>query len=79
MSSGMHMPVVLMTGAMRGVGLAIAAKFSQEGAKIAILVKDDQSEDCQKIKNDLSSLGSEVALIKADIRSEEDVALVILL
>ena len=73
MGSGMHMPVILMTGAMRGVGLAIAAKFSQEGAKIAILVKDDQSEECQKIKDDLISLGSEVTLIKADIRLESEV------
>tara|TARA_A100001015_G_C15039880_1_gene738934 strand:+ start:301 stop:1101 length:801 start_codon:yes stop_codon:yes gene_type:complete len=73
MSSGMQTPVVLMTGGMRGIGLAIAAKFSQEGAKIAILVKDDESEECQKIKNDLAGLGSSVSLIKADIRKESDI------
>lgn len=62
-----------MTGAMRGIGLAIAAKFSQEGAKIAILVKDDQGEECQKIQDELQQLGGEIVLVKADIRSEDEI------
>lgn len=64
---------VLMTGAMRGIGLAIAAKFSQEGAQIAILVKDDQSPETLKIKEELTQLGGEITLIKADIRSEDEI------
>lgn len=64
---------VLMTGAMRGIGLAIAAKFSQEGSDIAILVKDDQNEENIKIRNELSRLGGSVTLIKADIRLESDI------
>ncbi len=66
-------PTVLMTGAMRGIGLAIAAKFSQEGAKLAILVKDVASEESQKIQDELTQLGGEVSLIKTDIRSEEEI------
>lgn len=73
MSTDINRPAILMTGAMRGIGLAIAAKFAQESARIAILVKDDQGEDSHKIKEELTQLGGEVALIKADIRNESDV------
>ena len=66
-------PAVLMTGAMRGIGLAIAAKFSQEGAKIAILVKDTDSEESLKIQEELTQLGGEIHLLKTDIRSESDI------
>lgn len=59
---------------MRGIGLAIAAKFSQEGAELALLVKDHQSEDAKKIQTELTQLGGKVCLIKADIRVESDIA-----
>lgn len=64
---------VLMTGAMKGIGLAIAAKFAQEGSKIAILVKDDQSEDSIKIRDELNRLGGEISLVKTDIREEKEI------
>lgn len=64
---------VLMTGAMRGIGLAIAAKFSQEGSNIAILVKDDESEENIKIRDELNQLGGKITLIKADIRTESEI------
>ena len=73
MSMGMDRSMVVMTGAMRGIGLAIAAKFSQEGSVLAILVKDDQSEEALHVKEDLVGLGGEIELVKCDIRSEEDI------
>ena len=73
MNANIGRPSVLMTGAMRGIGLAIAAKFAQEGARIAILIKDDQSDESQKIQEELSQLGGEALLVKADIRSEDDI------
>ncbi|MCP8352566.1 SDR family NAD(P)-dependent oxidoreductase [Candidatus Synchoanobacter obligatus] len=75
MNADMYQPAVLMTGAMRGIGLAIAAKFAQEGARLAMIVRDDKGEDCQKIQSELSQLGGEVHLIKADIRSKDDIEL----
>ncbi|MDC3180980.1 SDR family NAD(P)-dependent oxidoreductase [Gammaproteobacteria bacterium] len=73
MSTGMERPVVLMTGAVRGVGLAVAAKFSQEGYTVSIFVKDPQSEDSTKIASDLNALGGQVELFACDIRSEEQI------
>lgn len=73
MSTHVEKMSVLMTGAMRGIGLAIAAKFSQEGSRIAILVKDDQCDESLKVKEELTQLGGEIVLIKADIREEADI------
>lgn len=73
MSAQLGKLAVLMTGAMRGIGLAIAAKFAQEGSQVAILVKDNESPENIKIQEELSQLGGRVSLIKADIRLEQDI------
>jgi citronellol/citronellal dehydrogenase len=73
MGTGIDRSVILMTGAIRGVGLAIAAKFSQEGCIVSILVKDPQSADSKQIAEDLTGLGGDVDLVACDIRSEDDI------
>jgi 3-oxoacyl-[acyl-carrier protein] reductase len=45
----------IVTGAGRGIGVAIARKFLQEGAKV--LICDINEKDLEKAKNELQSIG----------------------
>jgi 3-oxoacyl-[acyl-carrier protein] reductase len=54
--------IVLITGSSRGLGRAIARKFSAEGARIAINYNSDR-ESAEKLKNELP--GSEI--FQADV------------
>ena len=63
--------VVLITGALTGIGRAAAVAFAQEGAKI--IVSGRQEEPGQALAEELRNTGAEVEFIKADIRYEHDV------
>ena len=64
--------IVLITGATRGLGYAIAENFAQAGAKVAMnYANNDVAAD--KAKEVLSELGT-VELFKADALSEDGVA-----
>ncbi|UTC24215.1 SDR family oxidoreductase [Candidatus Comchoanobacter bicostacola] len=73
MSLGESQPVVLMTGATRGVGLAIAAKFAQEGAALVMLVKDHASEESKKVCEELGTLGGSAVMFQCDIRNDSEI------
>ena len=55
--------VVVVTGASRGIGQAIAVAFAQEGAKIVGVARSDLSETGSKAK----TAGGEFIAIKADL------------
>jgi NAD(P)-dependent dehydrogenase (short-subunit alcohol dehydrogenase family) len=63
--------VVLITGALTGIGRAAAVAFAQEGAKI--IVSGRQEEPGQALAEELRNTGAEAEFIKADIRYEHDV------
>ena len=64
--------IVLITGATRGLGYAIAENFARAGAKVAMnYANNDAAAD--KAKEALSALGT-VELFKADALSETGVA-----
>ena len=69
----MNLPIkkqtVLITGAGRGLGSAIAKSFHREGAKVIINYR--KSYDSAKRLSD--SLGGKAILIKGDIRNKEEV------
>jgi NAD(P)-dependent dehydrogenase (short-subunit alcohol dehydrogenase family) len=66
----MNNPVVLITGALTGIGCAAAIAFAK-GAKVAVAGRRD--EVGKELVKELRSLGAEAEFIKADVRKEDDV------
>jgi NAD(P)-dependent dehydrogenase (short-subunit alcohol dehydrogenase family) len=67
----MTTPVVLITGALTGIGRATALAFAQEGA--SVVVSGRHEEEGQKLVAELGKLGAEAEFVRADVRHEEDV------
>src|SRR5580704_5169342 len=67
----MSSPVVLITGALTGIGRATALAFAREGARVVVSGRhDDQG---QKLATELRSLGTEAEFVRTDVRHEEEV------
>src|ERR1700733_15223764 len=67
----MTRPVVLITGALTGIGRATALAFAKEGA--ALVVSGRRDDAGQELVSELCALGAEAAFIRADVRHENDV------
>src|SRR6201981_4150924 len=67
----MTAPVVLITGAVTGIGRATALAFAQEGARIVVSGRRDEAGHA--LTQELRSLGAEAAFIRADVRREDEV------
>jgi NAD(P)-dependent dehydrogenase (short-subunit alcohol dehydrogenase family) len=67
----MNTPVVLITGALTGIGRATAIAFAREGARIVISGRRD--EVGQKLVTELREIGVEAEYWRADVRHEDDV------
>jgi NAD(P)-dependent dehydrogenase (short-subunit alcohol dehydrogenase family) len=63
--------VVLITGALTGIGRATALAFAKQGA--SVLVSGRREEDGNRLADELRGLGAESEFINADVRHEEDV------
>jgi NAD(P)-dependent dehydrogenase (short-subunit alcohol dehydrogenase family) len=68
----MSNPVVLITGALTGIGRATAIAFAKEGARVVASGRRDA--EGKALEAELRSLGAEAAFIRADVRREDDVA-----
>src|SRR6267143_6146653 len=66
----MTTPVVLITGALTGIGRATALAFAQKGAHLVISGR--REEEGEKLVAELRKLGAEVEFIRSDVRQEED-------
>jgi len=64
-------PVVLITGALTGIGRATAVAFAQEGARIVISGRRDN--DGQALVAELRALGADAEFVRADVRHDDDV------
>jgi NAD(P)-dependent dehydrogenase (short-subunit alcohol dehydrogenase family) len=64
-------PVVLITGALTGIGRATAIAFAQEGARI--VVSGRREEEGRNLETELRKLGAEAEFIRSDVRYEDDV------
>jgi NAD(P)-dependent dehydrogenase (short-subunit alcohol dehydrogenase family) len=67
----MSNPVVLITGALTGIGLATALAFAQEGAQIVVSGRRDDLGEA--LVSELRALGAEADFVRADVRHESDV------
>jgi NAD(P)-dependent dehydrogenase (short-subunit alcohol dehydrogenase family) len=67
----MTQPVVLITGALTGIGRATAVAFARERARLVVSGRRD--EEGQALAKELRALGAEAEFINADVREEADV------
>ena len=67
----MSSPVVLITGALTGIGRAAALSFAKAGHRV---VASGRREDAgQALVGELRSLGAEAEFVQADVRHEDEV------
>ena len=67
----MNSPVVLITGALTGIGRAAAMVFAQEGARVVVSGRRDK--EGQELVEELRGLGAEAVFVHMDVRNENDV------
>src|SRR6266436_7797716 len=67
----MNPPVVLITGALTGIGRATALAFAQEGARIVVSGRRDEAG--QKLVAELRQTGVQAEYWRADVRHDDDV------
>jgi NAD(P)-dependent dehydrogenase (short-subunit alcohol dehydrogenase family) len=64
-------PVVLITGALTGIGRATAIAFAKEGARLVVSGRHEEAG--QALAIELRALGAEAEFVPADVRREDDV------
>jgi len=67
----MGAPVILITGALTGIGRATALALAKEGA--TVVVSGRREAEGKALEVTLRRLGVEAAFILADVRHEDDV------
>jgi len=63
--------VALITGATRGIGLAIAREYGRAGARL--LISSESADDCQRVATVLQREGFEATGMAADLSQAESV------
>ena len=66
----MNNPVVLITGALAGIGRATVLAFAREGARIVVSGRNDKAGDA--LVGELRALGTDAEFVRADVRAERD-------
>src|SRR5271154_893148 len=67
----MRSAVVLITGALTGIGRATALAFAQEGSRVVVSGRRDDAGHA--LVAELRALGAEAEFVRADVRREDDV------
>jgi NAD(P)-dependent dehydrogenase (short-subunit alcohol dehydrogenase family) len=68
----MSTPVVLITGALSGIGRATTIAFAKEGARL--VVSGRKEAEGKALEAELRGLGAEAEFVFADVRHEKDVS-----
>jgi NAD(P)-dependent dehydrogenase (short-subunit alcohol dehydrogenase family) len=71
----MSTPVVLITGALAGIGRETALAFAEDHAKI--VVSGRQQDKGEALVKELKAKGAEAEFVKADVRYEKEVSALI--
>ena len=66
----MNPPVVLITGALTGIGRATALAFAREGAKVVVSGRHDDAG--QALAVELRALGTETEFFRFDVRHDDE-------
>jgi NAD(P)-dependent dehydrogenase (short-subunit alcohol dehydrogenase family) len=67
----MSTPVVLITGALTGIGRATALAFAREGARV--VVSGRRQEAGEALVAELRKIGAEAEFVRADVREDDEV------
>ncbi|MEV0473858.1 SDR family NAD(P)-dependent oxidoreductase [Streptomyces prunicolor] len=67
----MDNPVVLITGALTGIGRAAAVAFAKQGANVVVAGRRDEAG--KALVEELRGLGSWAEFVNADVRDEDEV------
>jgi NAD(P)-dependent dehydrogenase (short-subunit alcohol dehydrogenase family) len=67
----MSEPIVLITGALTGIGRAAALAFAKQGASVVVSGRKDA--EGKALEAELNALGAKAAFIRADVRQEDEV------
>jgi len=67
----MECPVVLITGALTGIGRATAFAFARSGAKVVVSGRHEDAG--QVLAGELRETGAEAEFVRADVREDDDV------
>jgi NAD(P)-dependent dehydrogenase (short-subunit alcohol dehydrogenase family) len=67
----MSSPVVLITGALTGIGRAAAIIFAQQGAHLVVSGRRDKQG--QELVAELQGLGADAIFVRTDVRNDDDV------
>jgi NAD(P)-dependent dehydrogenase (short-subunit alcohol dehydrogenase family) len=67
----MSPPVVLITGALTGIGRAAAVAFAKQGAKLVVAGRREEAG--RQLEIELRKLGAEAEFIPVDVRKEDEV------
>ena len=70
-ASRTNAPVVLITGALAGIGRATALAFARDGARLVVSGRNQEAGD--KLAAELRELGTEALFLRADVRREAEV------
>ena len=67
----MACPVVLISGALTGIGRATAFAFARTGAQVVVSGRHDEAG--RSLAGELRDAGAEAEFVRADVREEDDV------